>query len=112
MLEVVYTPDQKIELERYVVISDYAELLEFIKYNKIKLLSIPANDEAYDIIDAIIKNKIDIKTIHIQSTTDVLGRLKIFFELAKQYSENQIKRDVILKHEYLDTQLQKNKKKD
>lgn len=112
MLQVVYLPNENISIEKFIVITNLEELLDFIKFNKISLLSIPANIDALDIIDTIVENEIRIKTIHIQQSNDLLTRLKIFFEIAKTYSENEIKKDVILKHEYLDGIIEKNKKKD
>ncbi len=112
MLQVVYLPNMNISIEKFIVITNLEELLDFIKFNKISLLSIPANIDALDIIDVIVENNIRIKTIHIQQSNDLLTRLKIFFEIAKRYSENEIKKDVILKHEYLDGIIEKNKKKD
>lgn len=112
MLQVVYLPNNDIMIEKFIVITNLEELLDFIKFNKISLLSIPANVDALDIVDTIVENNISIKTIHIQQSNDLITRLKIFFEIAKQYSENEIKKDVILKHEYLDGIIEKNKKKD
>lgn len=112
MLQVVYYPKGEITIEKFIVISNLEELLDFIKFNKISLLSIPANEEALDILDCIISNDISIKTIHLQQSNDLVARLKIFFIIAKAYSEHEIKKDVILKHEYLDSILEKNNKKD
>ena len=112
MLQVVYLPNNDITIEKFIVITNLEELLDFIKFNKISLLSIPATVDALDIVDTIVENNISIKTIHIQQSNDLLTRLKIFFEIVKQYSENEIKKDVILKHEYLDGIIEKNKKKD
>lgn len=42
MLQVVYLPGQNIEIEKFITISSMDKLLDFIKFNKIKLLSIPA----------------------------------------------------------------------
>ena len=39
MLQVVYLPGQNIEIEKFITISSMDELLDFIKFNKIKLLS-------------------------------------------------------------------------
>ena len=112
MLQVVYLPNNDIMIEKFIVITNLEELLDFIKFNKISLLSIPATVDALDIVDTIVENNISIKTIHIQQSHDLLTRIKIFFEIARQYSENGIKKDVILKHEYLDGIIEKNKKKD
>ena len=112
MLQVVYLPNCDITIERFVVINNLEKLLDFIKYNSIDLLSIPANEDALDILDCIVMNKLNIKTIHIQQSNNLILRLKIFFAMAKAYSENNIKKDITLKHEYLDGILEKNKKKD
>lgn len=113
MLQVIYLPDGKnISIDKFLVITDLAELLNFIKFNKIKLLSIPVSIDALDIIDCIVENELHIETIHIQQTMDLLTRLKIFFTIAKAYSEHGIKRNVILSHAYLDSVLEKNNKKD
>mgnify|MGYP000056819299 CR=1 FL=1 len=112
MFQVVYYPQDEITIEKFIVISKLEELLDFIKFNKIETLSIPANEDALDILDCIVTNKIDIKTIHLQQNKDLLSRLKIFFVMAKAYSENDIKRNIILKHEYLDSIIEKNNKKD
>lgn len=112
MLQVVYLPGQNIEIEKFITISAMDELLDFIKFNKIKLLSIPATNDALDVLDCIIENELKIETIHLQQSNDLLSRLKIFFYMAKAYTENGIKRNIILKHEYLDNFLEKNKKKD
>lgn len=112
MLQVVYLPGQDIEIEKFITISNLDELLQFIKFNKIKLLSIPATEDALDIVDCIVENELKIDTIHIQQSMDLLARLKIFFSIAKSYTEHNIKKNVILKHEYLDNFLEKNKKKD
>ncbi len=112
MLQVVYLPQSNLTIEKFIVINNLEELLDFIKFNKIKILSIPANEDALDILDCILNNKINIQTIHIQQSSDLLNRLKIFFSIAKAYSENEIKKDVILKHEYLDSIIEKNNKKD
>ena len=107
MLQVVYLPQSNLTIEKFIVINNLEELLDFIKFNKIKILSIPANEDALDILDCILNNKINIQTIHIQQSADLLNRLKIFFSIAKAYSENEIKKDVILKHEYLDSIIEK-----
>lgn len=112
MLQVVYYPQGEIAIDKFIVISNLEELLDFIRFNKISLLSIPANEEALDIFDCIINNDVNIKTIHIQQSMDLLSRLKIFFTMAKAYSEKELKRNIILKHEYLDSILEKNNKKD
>lgn len=112
MLQVVYLPDENITIEKFVVMSKLDELLEFIKYHKVSLLSIPANEDALDILDCIISNQIQIKTIHIQQSENLLSRIKLFFMIAKAYETNEIKKDVILKHVYLDNIIEKNKKKD
>lgn len=112
MLQVVYLPQSNLTIEKFIVINNLEELLDFIKFNKIKILSIPANEDALDILDCILNNKINIQTIHIQQSSYLLNRLKIFFSIAKAYSENEIKKDVILKHEYLDSIIEKNNKKD
>ena len=111
MLQVVYLPDARDPIEKFIVISDFEKMLEYLKFNKIKFLSIPPIDDSYDILDCIITNNIDIKTIHIQSGDDLLGRIKLFFAFAKAYSDNNIKNDVIMKHEYLDAELEKILKK-
>lgn len=112
MLQVVYYPQKEIAIEKFIVISKLEELLDFIKFNKIETLSIPANEDAFDILDCIVINKLDIKTVHLQQSGDLLSRLKIFFMMAKAYSENDIKRNIILKHEYLDSIIEKNNRKD
>lgn len=112
MLQVVYLPNVDLAIDEFIVITNLEKLLDFIKFNRIKILSIPANEDALDVLDCIINNKIDIKTLHIQQSQDLLNRLKLFFAIAKAYSENDIKRNVILKHEYLDSILEKNNKKD
>lgn len=112
MLQVVYLPNSDITIERFIVISTLDELLDFIKFNKINLLSVPANEDVLDVLDCIINNNIQIRTIHIQQSEDLLSRLKLFFTIAKAYSEHEIKQNVILKHEYLDGIIEKNKKKD
>ena len=94
---------------------DSFNISNFIDINdsyKIKLLSIPATNDALDVLDCIIENELKIETIHLQQSNDLLSRLKIFFYMAKAYTENGIKRNIILKHEYLDNFLEKNKKKD
>ena len=40
MLQVVYLPGKNIEIEKFITISSMDELLDFIKFNKIKLLSL------------------------------------------------------------------------
>jgi hypothetical protein len=112
MLQVVYLPKSNITIERFLVISDLDELLDYIKFNRIELLSIPANEDVFDIVDTIINNDSNVKTIHIQQNNDLLLRLKMFFMIAKAYSEHGIKKNIILKHEYLDNILEKNNKKD
>lgn len=112
MLQVVYLPQGDLAIDEFIVITNLEELLDFIKFNRIKILSIPANEDAFDIVDCIVNNKLNIKTLHIQQSKDLLNRLKLFFVIAKAYSENEIKKDVILKHEYLDSILEKNNKKD
>lgn len=112
MLQVVYLPQSNLTIEKFIVINNLEELLDFIKFNKIETLSIPANEDALDILDCIVINKLDIKTIHLQQNKDLLLRLKLFFMMAKAYSENGIKRNIILKHEYLDSIIEKNNKKD
>lgn len=102
MLQVVYSPQKEMTIEKFIVISNIGELLDFIKYNKVSLLSIPANEDAFDILDCIVENNISIKTLHIQQSLDLVTRLKIFFFIAKAYSEKGINKNVILKHEYLD----------
>ena len=77
MLQVVYLPGQNIEIEKFITISSMDELLDFIKFNKIKLLSIPATDDALDVLDCIIENELKIETIHLQQSNDLLSRLKI-----------------------------------
>ena len=44
MLQVVYLPKKHIAIEKFIVISELDELLEFIKFNKVSLLSIPADE--------------------------------------------------------------------
>ena len=78
MLQVVYLPQSNLTIEKFIVINNLEELLDFIKFNKIKILSIPANEDALDILDCILNNKINIKTIHIQQSSNLLNRLKIF----------------------------------
>ena len=78
MLQVVYLPGQNIEIEKFITISSMDELLDFIKFNKIKLLSIPATNDALDVLDCIIENELKIETIHLQQSNDLLSRLKIF----------------------------------
>lgn len=112
MLQVVYLPKKNVTIEKFIVISDLDELLEFIKYNKVSLLSIPPSEDALDILDCIVNNEIQIKTIHIQQSENLLSRLKLFFIMAKAYTEHEIKRDIILKHVYLDNAIEKIKKKD
>lgn len=113
MLQVVYLPEnEKISIDKFLVITDLEELFNCIKFNKIKLLSIPVSIDALDIIDCIVENNVQIDTIHIQQTTDLLTRLKLFFTIAKTYSEHDIKKSIILSHAYLDSVLEKNKKKD
>lgn len=112
MLQVIYLPKSDIAIDKFIVINDLEKLLDFIKFNKVSLLSIPANEDSLDVLDCIVENKIQIKTVHIQYTDDLLSRLKVFFYMAKAYAENEIKRDIILKHEYLDSIIEKNKKKD
>lgn len=110
MLQVVYLPDANVPIEKFVVINDFDKMLDYLKFNKIKFLSIPPTDDGYDILDCIISNNINIKTIHIQSGDDLLGRIKLFFAFAKAYSDNGIKNDLIMKHEYLDAELEKIRK--
>lgn len=113
MLQVVYLPNSSIKkIEKFIVISDLDELLNFIKYNKIKLLSIPVSEDALDVLDCILQNDIKIKTIHIQQYENIVQRIKLFFIFAKAYSDREIKLNITLKHEYLDGVLQKNKKED
>ena len=113
MYQVVYLPGQNVTIEKFVVISELDALLDFIKFNRVSLLSIPVHEDFYDILDTIINNELNIKTIHIQqSNNNLVLRLKLFFEIAKAYSEHGIKNDVILKHEYLDNTLTKINKKD
>lgn len=107
MLQVIYLPEQDIEIERFITISNLDELLEFIKFNKIKLLSIPATIDALDVMDCIVENNLKIETIHLQQSANLLARLKIFFTMAKEYSEHNIKKNIILKHEYIDNFLEK-----
>ena len=71
-----------------------------------------AAKKTIEIIDGAKANELKIETIHLQQSNDLLSRLKIFFYMAKAYTENGIKRNIILKHEYLDNFLEKNKKKD
>lgn len=112
MLQVVYLPKKHTTIEKFIVISELDELLDFIKFNKVSLLSIPADEEALDILDCIINNDIQIKTIHIQQSDNLLIRLKLFFIMARAYSEHEIKKDIILKHAYLDTVLEKIEEKE
>ncbi len=102
MFQVVYTTKHE-SIEKFIVIQKLDELLSFIQFNKLSLLSIPANEEGFDIADFILTNKIQIDTIHIYG--ELLNKLKIFFYLAKEYQELGFKKNIIFKHEYLDGML-------
>lgn len=110
MLQIVYTPEGEYQIDKFMTIKQYDELLEVIRYKNIKLLSVPINGDTLDIIETIVSEKLDVETIHLQQTGDLLNRLKIFFYAAKRYSEEEMKKDVILKHEYLDNIIEKIKK--
>ncbi len=112
MLQVVYLPNEILEIEQFRVVNKIEELFDIMQYNKIELLSVPLCEDSLDIIDFITSNDIKIKTVHIQQHNDLAMRLRLFFELAKKYSELGVKSDIILKHEYLDGILRKNNKKD
>ena len=102
MLQVIYLPKSKKEIKGYRVINDLDTLINCLKFNKVDFLSIPASSESLDILDVIIKNNINIKTIHIQESNDLLGRIRLFFIIAKTYQENGIKRDIVLKYPNID----------
>lgn len=103
MLQIVYMPEGERNIDKFVSVSKYDELMEIISYNTVGLLSIPVNEDSYDIIDAIISDKLKVKKIHLQQSGDLVKRLKLFFYIAQRYSEEDIKKDVILKHEFLDS---------
>lgn len=112
MLQVVYLPNKNVQIEKFIVISDLDQLLNYIKYHKIKLLSIPVSEDSLDILDTIVQNDLKIGTIHIQPSLNIVLRIKLFFIFAKAYEQHGIKKNIIMKHEFLDGTIQKIEKKD
>ena len=106
-MNIVYLPDIHERVEKFMVINSFDKMVDCLRFKKIKFLSIPPTDDGYDILDCIINNDINIKTIHIQDGDDLLARIRLFFAFAKAYHEKNIKNNIILKHEYLDTALKK-----
>ena len=107
MKQIIFLPNCSLSIDNFIVISDMIELLNYLKFHKVKFLSIPANEDSLDILDCIIQNNLNIDTIHIQQGKNMVLRIKLFFSFAKVYSEKEIKNNIILKHSYIDTILSK-----
>ena len=107
MRQVIYSPQCECQIGNFLVCTDYDSLMETIRFGRTDLISMPVGEDTADIIESILSEQLDVKTIHLQETEDLLARLKMFFYIAKRYSEEDVKKDVILKHDILDDLLRK-----
>lgn len=110
MLQIIYFPTKTEDIQQmkdFVVLSSLSELFEFIQYNKVSFLGIPATTDGIEIVEYLINNEIKIDTVFIYEYSDFLSKLKVFFMLAKGYSELDFKTNIIMKHEFLDNVIKK-----
>lgn len=110
MLQIIYFPTKEEDfqqLENFVVLSSLSELFELIQYNNVSFLGIPATIDGIEIVEYLIDNKVKIDTVFIYEYSDFLSKLKVFFMLAKGYSDLNFKSNIIMKHELLDDIIKK-----